>query len=359
MAKRLTPLHTLTVEQQDASAPAELAWVSASAGTGKTQVLTARVMRLLLHGIKPESILCLTFTKAGAAEMAQRIHERLAHWVRLKDPKLATELRALGEPFGADALAEARKLFASVLDARGGGLRIQTIHAFAQSVLAAFPIEAGMTPGFRALDEREEAQLAQKALSDMLVEADGACDAALIGDIQILSRRLGEYDAQGFLQRCGRAGEAMAGLGPPELIEDRLREAFGVPLGDIDTQMAKWVSDDLFEIEALKRVAAANAAWGTKTGLANADCIAAWLGASSANARIETLQELREVCATKAGDLRKFSPKLLDAEPHYAELAEGLDEAVGHLIGVRVKAEFAAFAAAALRAGQRFAAAYE
>src|ERR1044071_6692495 len=107
----------------------------------------ARVLRLLLANVDPASILCLTFTKAGAAEMADRIHRRLAYWVRLKDAELAGELRALGEDYDPEAWARARRLFARVLDAAGGGLRIQTIHAFAQGLLAAFPAEAGLGAG--------------------------------------------------------------------------------------------------------------------------------------------------------------------------------------------------------------------
>src|SRR4051794_35136896 len=92
--------HPLADVQLRASDPQHSAWLSASAGTGKTQVITARVLRLLLAGVDPGAILCLTFTKAGAAEMAQRIHTRLAQWVRLKDGPLAEDLRALGEDIG-------------------------------------------------------------------------------------------------------------------------------------------------------------------------------------------------------------------------------------------------------------------
>src|SRR6185503_13212575 len=97
MANRLRPLAVLEGDQLRASAPRDHAALSASAGTGKTHVLTARVLRLLLSGVDPASILCLTFTKAGAAEMAERIHGRLAYWVRLKDEDLAQELVMLGE----------------------------------------------------------------------------------------------------------------------------------------------------------------------------------------------------------------------------------------------------------------------
>src|SRR4051812_18783186 len=100
MPHRLRPLALLEDEQLSASAPSGHAALSASAGTGKTHVLTARVFRLLLAGVDPSSILCLTFTKAGAAEMADRIHARLAHWVRLNDDALGRELEALGEDEG-------------------------------------------------------------------------------------------------------------------------------------------------------------------------------------------------------------------------------------------------------------------
>src|SRR5947209_8868582 len=130
MSRRLKPLTPLKAEQQRASSPRDHAALSASAGTGKTHVLTARVLRLLLGGVDPSTILCLTFTKAGAAEMADRIHARLAHWARLKDEALDAELDALGEKAMPENRARARTLFARVLDAAGGGLRIQTIHAF-------------------------------------------------------------------------------------------------------------------------------------------------------------------------------------------------------------------------------------
>src|SRR5258706_7798025 len=109
----------LAAVQLEASNPRGSAWLSASAGTGKTQVITARVLRLLLAGVEPGAILCLTFTKAGAAEMAQRIHARLAQWVRLKNEDLARDLLALGEDISPEAVSRARTLFARVLDAPG------------------------------------------------------------------------------------------------------------------------------------------------------------------------------------------------------------------------------------------------
>src|SRR3954469_9003088 len=201
MATRLKALHSLQSEQARASDPAAHAALSASAGTGKTQVLTARVLRLLLGGARPESILCLTFTKAAAAEMANRIGARLAAWVRLKDSDLATDLLALGEPNDPPTRERARQLFAKVLDCPGG-LKIQTIHSFAQSLLAAFPAEAGIVPGFQPIEGRAEQELVRRTLADLIAGAEADGDVQLIRDVQTLSRRLGEMGAIEYLQAC-------------------------------------------------------------------------------------------------------------------------------------------------------------
>ena len=163
----------LVGNQRGAVEPRDNVWLSASAGTGKTQVLSARVLRLLLSPqVDPSQILCLTFTKAGAAEMANRINAVLARWVRLEPARLAGELSALGANIDPETQARARSLFASVLDCPGGGLRIDTIHAFSQWLLTNFPEEAGLTPGARPMEDRERALLARKVLGDMLSEAE-------------------------------------------------------------------------------------------------------------------------------------------------------------------------------------------
>jgi ATP-dependent helicase/nuclease subunit A len=354
----MKPLYSLTSEQRDASAPKELAWLSASAGTGKTQVLTARVMRLLLAGVDPASILCLTFTKAGAAEMADRIHERLAYWVRLKGPKLAQELRALGEPVGEENVEAARRLFAEVLDATGGGLRIQTIHAFCQSLLAAFPAEAGIVPGFQPVEGREQALLLRETMAEMLVAAEERGDGLLTADVQKLSRRMGEDGAEKFLERCAGAFSELRSLGAPELIGDKMRHALEVPLGDIDEVIAEGCSDELFDIATLRRIGAANAAWGTSaTGIPNAAKIETWIGADL-QARANTLEDLSTIWCKADGDLRKVAAGQIKADPDYEALCVTIDETVSGLLALRIKAEFSDFAAAGLRAGRSFAEAY-
>ncbi|HEX8527047.1 double-strand break repair helicase AddA [Allosphingosinicella sp.] len=357
MTRRLRPLARLEGEQLAASAPLGHAALSASAGTGKTHVLTARVLRLLLAGVDPPTILCLTFTKAGAAEMAQRIHERLAYWVRLKDEELGRELVALGESPGPGMRARARTLFARVLDARGGGLRIQTIHAFAQGLLAAFPAEAGLVPGFRPMEAREERLLARSTLADLLVRAEQGSDLPLIADLQALSHRMGEGGAEGFLMACARRPEAMAELGAREGIEPRLRRAFGLPAGDIDQALAEACCDDLFDMATLRRIADANRSWGTPTGLDCFEVIAAWKARSNPE-RAATLDDIAGLVLTKSGEARKASAGLLKASPDYSDHSERLIECCRRLLGMKRLAALVGALAAGLRAGRAFAEAY-
>jgi ATP-dependent helicase/nuclease subunit A len=319
MPRRLTALRRLEGDQERASSPLHHAALSASAGTGKTHVLTARVLRLLLSGVDPSSILCLTFTKAGAAEMADRIHARLAYWVRLKDAELGRELAALGEDPGAEGREQARRLFARVLDAPGGGLRIQTIHAFAQSLLAAFPAEAGLVPGFRPLEGREQQLLARQTLADLLVRAEAGADLGLIGDLQTLSHRLGEGGAEGFLLACARAPAALQALGYREGIEARLRRAFGLPSGDIDAAIAAECCDESFDIEGLRQIGLLNGRWGTKNGLQRASLCERW-GSASLEERAAMLDQLHLVWAKADGEIRSFGKGQAPQDEAYVKL---------------------------------------
>jgi ATP-dependent helicase/nuclease subunit A len=357
VTKRLKPLSRLAGDQLRASSPADHAALSASAGTGKTHVLTARVLRLLLSGVDPSSILCLTFTKAGAAEMADRIHARLAYWVRLKDNDLANELRALGEENGPEMRERARTLFARVLDAAGGGLRIQTIHAFAQSLLAAFPAEAGLVPGFRPLEGREEQLLARQTLADLLVRAESGGDLPLIRDIQALSHRLGEGGAEGFLMSCARATRAMQQLGAREGIEARLRRAFGIPAGDVEEAIAADCCDDVFDLTALRRIGLMNNQWATKSGLERASLCEQWTAAAPAE-RALMLDQLHLVWAKADGGIRSFGKGQAPQDPDYLRLATAAFECCARLVSMRKVAKLVDLLAAGLRAGQTFAAAY-
>jgi ATP-dependent helicase/nuclease subunit A len=174
--------------QKRAAAPETSAWVAAAAGTGKTRVLRDRVLRLMLAGTAPGRILCLTYTKAAAAEMANRINDALAGWVVMEDDALAADLAGLGVTApDADALAAARRLFADVLDTPGG-MKIQTIHAFCQSVLARFPLEAEMAPHFTLMEDNTGRALERDALDAVLAEAAATPQPALNEAIDHLAR---------------------------------------------------------------------------------------------------------------------------------------------------------------------------
>ncbi len=186
-------LPDIDTRQRMASDPTVSVWVDASAGSGKTKVLTDRVIRLLLSGVRPEKILCLTFTKAAAAEMAIRVNKQLAKWATCDDETLGADIQKLqGEPASSPQMIAARKLFARVLTA-AGGLRINTIHAFCLEILRRFPIEAGLSPQFRPLDDREAATLSERAYDDLLTEAGQNPEGDLGKDLALLVRHLGEH----------------------------------------------------------------------------------------------------------------------------------------------------------------------
>src|SRR5262252_11206 len=157
--------------QISASDPATSAFVAANAGSGKTHVLAQRVIRLLLAGVAPAKILCITFTKAAAANMAKRVFDTLRGWVALDDDELDRTLRAIGAGrIDPARRALARRLFASALEAPGG-LKVQTIHAFCTRLLQQFPFEANVAARFTVLDERAESELLDRASLGVMLDA--------------------------------------------------------------------------------------------------------------------------------------------------------------------------------------------
>src|SRR5688500_5616435 len=176
MTERVVP-EALITKQHDASNPGVSAWVSANAGAGKTHVLAQRVVRLLLEGTKPEKILCLTFTKAAAANMANRIFETLGGWTSLDDEKLDAEIRQTGtKAIGANLRPKERQLFALALETPGG-LKVQTIHAFCTKLLQQFPFEANVPAHFSVLEETQQQQLLEQISRDVLLKAANAADS--------------------------------------------------------------------------------------------------------------------------------------------------------------------------------------
>ena len=183
MSAPVAPSDSTQSRQHRASDPRASAWVSANAGSGKTYVLTQRVVRLLLDGVPPSKILCLTFTKAAAANMSMRVFRLLADWTRLDDAALALALGGMGlERPDATMLTRARRLFARTVETPGG-LKIQTIHAFCERLLHLFPFEANVAAGFEVIDDRRRADLLTAArdrvLSEGVRDEDGALGRAL------------------------------------------------------------------------------------------------------------------------------------------------------------------------------------
>jgi ATP-dependent helicase/nuclease subunit A len=157
--------------QARAANPAASAFVSANAGSGKTHVLVQRVTRLLLDGVSPEKILCITFTKAAAANMAERVFSTLGHWVTLDDAALDAAIRETGIAHPNARLRKAaRRLFASALETPGG-LKVQTIHALCTRLLQQFPFEANVPARFAVLDDRDQTEMMERANLKVLLEA--------------------------------------------------------------------------------------------------------------------------------------------------------------------------------------------
>ena len=347
--------------QRLAVEPDRTVWLSASAGTGKTQVLSSRVLRLLLQAdVEPSQILCLTFTKAGATEMAARINDRLASWVRLGDGPLAAELKAIGAEFGPAQLARARTLFASVLDCPGGGLRIDTIHAFAQWLLAAFPFEADLVPGTRPMEDRDRVLLQRQVLADMLVEAEQAPlgDPQLLEALAGLSLSIGPDAVEAWLLRC--AGEHEAWFGPggfQEPMRPHVKRLLGLPAGLTPGDVAELCSDNKFDIASLRLCLSSYSQWNGVKGQAGRVVIADWLAAAAA-ARLASLDELHKVLFTQK-DTIKDVKSLEKFEEFFGEAAQRVLESMLAIRDIRTLIALADRLVPALRLGRAFALAWE
>src|ERR1700760_4181179 len=180
MVKASRPIpDAVRATQARASNPASSSFVSANAGSGKTHVLVQRVIRLLLNNVSPEKILCITFTKAAAANMAERVFTTLGHWVTLGDDALDDAIKGVGIPHPSATLRKkARELFARALETPGG-LKVQTIHALCTRLLQQFPFEANVPARFAVLDDRDRNDMMERANLKVFLEASRAPDSAI------------------------------------------------------------------------------------------------------------------------------------------------------------------------------------
>lgn len=208
-------MNDATRAQVAAADPNASTWLSANAGSGKTRVLIDRVARLLLAGTQPQRILCLTYTKAAASEMQNRLFARLGKWAMLDDEALREELRQLGEP-SVPRLSDARTLFARAIEAPGG-LKIQTIHSFCSAVLRQFPLEAGVSPQFRELDES-----GQKALIDTVLDELALADDPCLAEVARIS-------SDDSLTALGQAVAKARTKFATHRLEQDIRRRLGVP----------------------------------------------------------------------------------------------------------------------------------
>ncbi|RXF72711.1 double-strand break repair helicase AddA [Hansschlegelia zhihuaiae] len=232
------PSSVTLARQARASDPRSSAWVSANAGSGKTYVLVQRVVRLLLDGADPSRILCLTFTKAAAANMQNRVVERLRGWATAEDARLAREIAAIeGVPPDAARLRAARKLFARALETPGG-LKIYTIHAFCGRLLHQFPFEANVPAGFSELDERDQAELMAEARAAVLSEAARHPERPVGRALSRLVARAAEGTIDGALAEAVSERDAIRKLFTADGIDDpdgaarELRAVLGLDMGD-------------------------------------------------------------------------------------------------------------------------------
>ncbi len=294
----MTAIDIANEEQRRASNPAISTFTAASAGSGKTKLLTDRLLRLMLGGAGPEKILCLTYTKAAAAEMRIRLNARLGKWVVLPRAVLETELRGLDVAPGEKTLVLARKLFADVLDLPGG-MRIETIHAFCQSLLRRFPLEAELSPHFQVADDELAAQNLREAREAAL--ADPAAREA----IAVLAAEIDEQSFTSLAQAFCMAPEAVT-LGADR---DAIIAMQRACLGAGDESEAEIVAQAVqVPHEAdLREMILRIAYQGTATGQAKAQFWLDWL-AQFPESRADSWEDWAVSFFTTTGEPRKMGP---------------------------------------------------
>jgi len=351
-----------SVVQRRASDPSASVWVAASAGAGKTKVLTDRVLRLMLAGTPPGKILCITFTKAAAAEMANRIAAKLADWAAMAEGELGKELFDLsGERPPAETMSKARRLFAEVVDCPGG-MPIQTVHAFAQSVLRRFPLEAGLPPGFEVMDERSSAEMLHEAQRGVLIRARTEPDTPLGRAVALMTAAVGEDDFLDLLgELTSERGRLSALLGRHGGLDGTVAEVRRtLSLGPDDTAdgvLAAACRDEAFDAGALRAACRALEHGSPKDG-ERAAAIAAWLADPAG--RAAGWDDYAAIFVTKDGEVRKsLATKLVETRAPGTQAA--LQEEAARILHVcdRINAaHVAAHTAALLTVGQAIGSAF-
>ena len=251
------PLQTTINLQNSASNPINSVFVAASAGSGKTTILTNRVLRLLLSGVKPDKILCLTFTKVATTEMQKRIFAELENWVLMDDEKLKNRLFNLAQQIpDASQIKDAQKLFITLLD-NNYGLQISTIHSFCQSIIKKFPIEAKTSPNFTIIDDQTVNQLLLEARKDLLEAA--LQNQYLAAKINLISAQLNENSFLEITAELINKRQNLAKLKEQffdieGIIAEIYRQLNVAPTEDEKTVFADFIGDKNWQKKELKTI---------------------------------------------------------------------------------------------------------
>jgi ATP-dependent helicase/nuclease subunit A len=292
--------------QRKAAGPRASVWVSASAGTGKTRVLIDRLLWLMLDGTDPARILCLTFTRAAAAEMANRLNEELAKWATLRSGALAETLQKLTGRMPGDAtIARAQQLFARVLETPGG-IKIATIHAFCQTLLRRFPLEAGVQTEFAVIDERGSREALIEASERVVIAARDGHEPGLADALAVVARhapeeRFGALMAALAAER-GKLRDVLAG--GHAALRDRLSRALGLSDGTTEEEVIAGFCAAGAGDEAGLRSAASALSSGSCTDRQRGAIVAAWC--ETPERRREMLPAYTAAFLTVEGETRKI-----------------------------------------------------
>ncbi|MGB9142937.1 MAG: double-strand break repair helicase AddA, partial [Aestuariivirga sp.] len=317
-----------TPEQKRASNPAASAWVGANAGSGKTHMLVDRVTRLMLAGVDPMAILCLTFTKAAAKEMANRLHEKLGEWVGLSDVSLIQRLRQVGnDDVNPSTLARARRLFTTALETPGG-LKIQTIHAFCERILQLFPVEAGLAPGFTVLESSQSKQLLREARDHVLREAQSDAGSVLAQALDIVTRHTHSDSFDALLERLLSRRQMLSS------VEGIIRE-LAVQLGVDLQQQANPMRQELltFDREAIGRVISVPSDSGQPTNQKTAENYTALLNLTDSSGADDIC---RRIYFTSEGEAPKKITSIVTSklQKAYPWLEEWLTQEYSRCVGI-------------------------
>lgn len=303
-------------QQRRASNPDKSVWVEASAGTGKTKVLSDRVLRILLKGGQPSKILCLTYTKAAAVEMNTRIAGRLSRWAVASEEELDKELESLlGVPMtrlekAEETKAMARKLFAILLDTPGG-MKIQTIHSFCQDILKRFPLEAHISPFFEVMDDRNAKEAIEEVKSRLLQKIEEEPESQLAQSLSFITKNISEFTFPKIMNSLTENRNKISRMLSQFQSTEELIEAIAASLGIKAGDTAEKVVEEFFEALPRRELAeVVEAAYqGSDADIKKAVILEAMLRATNLN---RWFDDYKNVFLTKEQEVRKsiFTKKI-------------------------------------------------